>query len=104
MQAARRILRISLSAVVLSAVLGCAGSAHQESSGEYVDDASITSRVKTAFVQDRSLASAEIEVETVKGTVQLSGFVTDAGDVIHAAQVARGIKGVTAVRNDIRIK
>ncbi len=93
-----------LSVVLLSVVLGCAGTAKKESTGEYVDDSWITSKVKTAFVSDKTLNANEINVETFKGKVQLSGFVADAGDVSHAADVARGIKGVTSVENDIQVK
>jgi osmotically-inducible protein OsmY len=104
MQAVKRVFQLLLSAVLLSVVLGCAGNAQKEGTGEYVDDAWITSKVKAAFVKDKTLKASEINVETFKGTVQLSGFVSDSGDVSHAADVARGIKGVTSVRNDIQIK
>ena len=104
MQAVKRVIQMLLSAVLLSVVLGCAGNAQKESTGEYVDDSWITSKVKAAFVKDKSLKASEINVETFKGTVQLSGFVGDPGDVSHAADVARGIKGVTSVNNDIRVK
>ncbi len=104
MQAIKRVFQMLLSAVLLSIVLGCAGTAHKESSGEYVDDSWITSKVKAAFVKDKTLKASEINVETYKGTVQLSGFVSDPGDVSHAADVARDIKGVTSVKNDIRVK
>jgi osmotically-inducible protein OsmY len=104
MQAVKRVFQLLFSAVLLSVVLGCAGNAHKESTGEYVDDAWITSKVKAAFVKDKSLKASEINVETFKGTVQLSGFVSDPGDVGHAADVARGIKGVTSVKNNIQVK
>lgn len=104
MQAVKRVLQTLLSAILLSAILGCAGNAQRESTGEYVDDAWITSKVKAAFVKDKTLSAPEINVETYKGTVQLSGFVDDAEDVRHAADVASGIKGVTSVRNDIQVK
>ena len=104
MQAANRVFKMLLSVVLLSVVLGCAGTAKKESTGEYVDDSWITSKVKAAFVGDKSLKVAEINVETFKGTVQLSGFVADAGDVSHAADVTRGVKGVTSVKNDIQVK
>jgi osmotically-inducible protein OsmY len=103
MQAAKRVLQMLISAVLLSVVLGCAGNAQKESTGEYVDDGWITSKVKAAFVKDKTLKASEINVETFKGTVQLSGFVADRGDVSHAGDVARGIKGVTSVKNDIRV-
>lgn len=104
MQAVKRVIQMLLSAVLLSVVLGCAGNANKESTGEYVDDSWITSKVKAAYVKDKTLNASEINVETFKGTVQLSGFVADPGDVSHAADVARGIKGVTSVKNDIRVK
>jgi osmotically-inducible protein OsmY len=104
MQAAKRVFQMLLSAVLLSVVLGCAGNAHKESTGEYVDDSWITSKVKAAFVKDKTLKASEINVETFKGTVQLSGFVKDPDDVSHAAEVANGIKGVTSVKNDIQVK
>ena len=104
MQTVKRVIQMLLSAVLLSVVLGCAGTSQKESTGEYVDDSWITSKVKTAFVSDKTLKVAEINVETFKGKVQLSGFVADASDVSHAADVARGVKGVTSVKNDIQVK
>jgi osmotically-inducible protein OsmY len=104
MHAIKRVFQILFSAVLLSVVLGCAGNAQKESTGEYVDDSWITSKVKAAFVKDKTLKASEINVETFKGTVQLSGFVADPGDVSHAADVARDIKGVTSVKNDLQVK
>jgi len=104
MQAVKRFFQVLFSAALLCVVLGCAGNAHKESTGEYVDDSWITSKVKAAFVNDKTLSAAEINVETFKGTVQLSGFVKDPGDVSHAGNVAREIKGVTAVKNDLHVK
>lgn len=104
MQAQRRVLQILFSAAMLAVVIGCAGNSQKESTGEYVDDSWITSKIKAAFVKDSELKASEIGVETHKGTVKLSGIVADAGEVQHAADVAAGIKGVTAVKNDIRVK
>jgi osmotically-inducible protein OsmY len=104
MQAVKRVFQILFSAALLSVVLGCAGNAHKESTGEYVDDSWITSKVKAAFVNDKTLSASEINVETFKGTVQLSGFVKDPGDVSHAGNVAREIKGVKSVKNDLHVK
>jgi osmotically-inducible protein OsmY len=104
MQAMKRVFQVFFSAILLSAVIGCAGNAHKESTGEYVDDSWITSKVKAAFVNDKTLKASEINVETYKGKVQLSGFVGDPGDVSHAGDVARGIKGVTSVKNDLHVK
>ena len=102
MQAVKRANQMSLLAVALSVMLGC--TAQKQSASEYVDDTWITSKVKGAFVKDKSLKASEINVETFKGSVQLSGFVGDPGDVSYAADVARDIKGVTSVKNDLRVK
>ncbi len=91
-------------AIVLASVFGCAGTPTQEGTGEYIDDTVITSKVKTAIFNEPSLTSAEINVETFKGTVQLSGFVNSRADINKAVDVARGVKGVTSVKNDMRLK
>ena len=93
-----------LSAFLLASLLGCAGTSKQESTGEYLDDTVITTRVKMAIFNESSLKSAEINVETFKGTVQLSGFVNSRADINKAVEVARGVKGVTSVKNDMRLK
>ena len=91
-------------AVVLVAMLGCASTAKHEGTGEYVDDSIITTKVKAAVLNEPTLKSAEINVETYKGVVQLSGFVNSEADIAKAASVASGIKGVTSVKNDMRLK
>jgi osmotically-inducible protein OsmY len=84
---------------------GCTTSSPKEkSTGEYIDDAVITTKVKAAFVGDDELKATEIQVETYKGVVQLSGFVADASHVSKATKVARDVKGVKSVKNDIRVK
>ena len=90
--------------VLLATAVGCASTAKQEGTGEYIDDTVITTRVKAAILKEPTLKSAEINVETWKGTVQLSGFVKEQADMHKAAEVARGVKGVQAVKNDIRLK
>lgn len=90
--------------IVLASLLGCASTAKQEGTGEYVDDTVLTGKVKAAIFDDPSLKSAEINVETFKGVVQLSGFVNSREDINKAVQVARGVKGVTSVKNDMRLK
>ena len=92
------------SAVLFAAVLGCAGTPQQESTGEYIDDTAITTKVKAAIFNEPSLKSAEISVETFKGAVQLSGFVTSQANINKAVEVARGVGGVTSVKNDMRLK
>jgi osmotically-inducible protein OsmY len=91
-------------AVTLAAVLGCAGTQTRESTGEYIDDTAITTKVKAAIFNEPSLKSAEINVETFKGTVQLSGFVSSPANINKAVEVARGVSGVTSVKNDMRLK
>jgi osmotically-inducible protein OsmY len=91
-------------AVMLATVLGCASTPKQEGTGEYMDDSVITTKVKAAVLNEPSLKSAEINVETFKGVVQLSGFVSSEADIDKAAEVARGVKGVTSVKNDMRVK
>ena len=91
-------------AIVLASLAGCAGTATQESTGEYLDDTVITTRVKAAIFNEPSLKSAQINVETFRGTVQLSGFVASRADISKAVEVARSVKGVTSVRNDMRLR
>lgn len=79
-------------------------SSKNDTPGEYVDDAVITTKVKAAVLEESSLKSAEINVETSKGTVQLSGFVRSRADINKAVEVAKGVKGVKAVKNDMILK
>jgi osmotically-inducible protein OsmY len=95
---------VVLAVAALTGVVGCASTATQESTGQYVDDTMITGRVKTAILNDASLKSAEINVETFKGVVQLSGFVNSTADIQRAVQLVQGINGVRSVRNDMRLK
>ncbi len=81
-----------------------ASTAKGESTGEYVDDSVITSKVKAAVFAEATLKSAEINVETYKGIVQLTGFVRSRADINKAVEVARGVKGVTSVKNDMIVK
>ena len=91
-------------AVLLVSLLGCASTSTREGTGEYVDDSVITAKVKAAIFNEPSLKVAEINVETFKGTVQLSGFVSSRADMNKAVEIARGVGGVTSVKNDMRLK
>lgn len=91
-------------AVTLVSVVGCASTSKQEGTGEYVDDSVITTKVKAAIFNEPTLKSAEINVETFKGVVQLGGFVNSQADINKAAEIARSVKGVTSVKNDMRLK
>ena len=84
--------------------LGCASTRTQEGTGEYVDDTVITSKVKAAIFNEPTLKSAEINVETFKGIVQLSGFVSSEAAENKAIEVARTVGGVKSVKNDMRLK
>ena len=89
---------------VMSVMSGCASTAKQESTGQYIDDSVITTSVKAAILKEPSLKVAEINVETFKGVVQLSGFVSSQDNIITAVSIARNINGVKAVNNDMRLK
>jgi osmotically-inducible protein OsmY len=91
-------------AVLLASLLGCAGTSTKEGTGEYVDDTVITTKVKAAIFNEPTLKSAQINVETFKGAVQLSGFVRSRADINKAVEVARGVAGVTSVKNDMRLR
>lgn len=94
-----------LAAVLLVATLAaCSGSPTRESTGEYIDDTAITTKVKAAFVQDKTVSASDIKVETFKGSVQLSGFADSPAEVEQAMRIASQVPGVKSVRNDIRLK
>jgi hyperosmotically inducible protein len=91
-------------ALTLATTLGCASTATKEGTGEYVDDSIITTKVKAAIFNEPTLKSAEINVETFKGVVQLSGFVGSVADIDKAVRVARSVHGVVSVKNSMRLK
>ena len=97
----KRFSALFLAALLVSA---CAGSPKQESTGEYIDDSWITTKVKTAILNEPGLKVTQINVETYKGVVQLSGFVDSAAAATRAAELAREVKGVTSVKNDTRVR
>ena len=82
----------------------CASGQSQTGTGEYIDDSVITTKVKAAIFNEPTLKSAEINVETFKGVVQLSGFINSNADISKAIQVTRGVNGVESVKNDMRLK
>jgi len=90
--------------IVLVSAWGCGSTAKTSGTGEYVDDSVITAKVKTAIFNDPTLKVNEINVETFKGVVQLSGFVNSQADINKAVQIARGVAGVKSVKNDMRMK
>lgn len=95
------LLLIALSGAL---TLGCSSTAKQESTGEYFDDTAITTKVKAAIFSEPTLRSMEINVETFKGQVQLSGFVSSQQDIDKAVSIAKSVGGVTSIKNDMRLK
>lgn len=93
-----------LAIAAVAGMLGCASTSKTEGTGEYLDDTVITTKVKAAILDQPTLKSAEINVETFKGVVQLSGFVSSQDNVNVAVATAKGVKGVTSVKNDMRLK
>jgi len=91
-------------ALTLMTVAGCASTPRHEGSGEYVDDSVVTMKVKAQLFDEPNLRSGQINVETFKGVVQLSGFVNARSDMDKAIEVARGVPGVKSVKNDMRLK
>ena len=98
------LIAAALSAFLLVSVVGCASTSKSEGTGEYVDDAVLTTKVKAAIFNEPGLKSTEINVETYKGVVQLSGFVNSQADINKAVDVARSVKGVVSVKNNMKLK
>jgi len=90
--------------LTLLTAAGCASTQKTEGTGEYFDDSVLTSKVKAAILNEPTLSSAEINVETFKGVVQLSGFVSSRNEIKRAIEIARGINGVKSVKNDMQLK
>ncbi len=104
MRKLKLITRFLLALVLVLSVTGCAGSKVTESTGEYFDDAIVTTKVKSAILADSRLKMLDITVTTFKGAVQLSGFVNSADVANRAVQVVRTIKGVRVVNNSLVVK
>ena len=90
--------------LLLVFLVACASGQSQTGTGQYIDDSVITTKVKAAIFNESTLKSAEINVETFKGVVQLSGFINSSADMTKAIEVARGVNGVQSVKNDMRLK
>ena len=91
-------------AILLASLVGCASTSVQEGTGEFVDNTVITTKVKAAIFNESSLKVSEINVETFKGSVQLSGFVDTQANIDKAGEIALRVKGVKSVKNDILLK
>ncbi|MES2354786.1 MAG: BON domain-containing protein [Pseudomonadota bacterium] len=95
---------IFVSTFFVLATVGCAGSPTHESTGQYVDDATLTGKVKTALIKDDAVKARDINVETFKGVVQLSGFADSQAEINKAVEDARNVEGVQSVKNDLHLK
>jgi osmotically-inducible protein OsmY len=95
---------LALASFLACSNVGCAGTTTHESTGEYVDDATITTKVKADLVGDKVVKAREINVNTFKGVVQLSGFVDTSEEKDRAGTIAKSVAGVKDVTNDIQVK
>jgi hyperosmotically inducible protein len=102
--AATVFLAVVFPAIASLGVAGCAANLPDESAGEYIDDAVITTKVKAAILDQPPLKSLEIHVDTFKGTVHLYGFVSSQFNIDKAVEIARSVNGVRSVKNDLRLK
>ncbi|MDA8413035.1 MAG: BON domain-containing protein [Desulfobacteraceae bacterium] len=99
-----RIMKFLACCVVTVAFMGCAATQKHESTGQYVDDSVITTKVKAAIFKEDTLKTMQISVKTYQGVVQLSGFVDSARSVAKAGEIARGVENVVSVENDLLVK
>jgi len=100
----QRIVKLLVCIGAITAFLGCAATQTRESTGQYVDDTAITTKVKAAIFNEETLKMMQINVKTFKGVVQLSGFVNSAQIVKKAGEVARSVEHVIEVKNDLIVK
>jgi osmotically-inducible protein OsmY len=100
----QRIIQLLVCVALLSAFTACAATQKHESTGQYVDDSVITTKVKAAIFKEDSLKTLQINVKTYKAAVQLSGFVDSAQSVAKAADVAKRVEGVASVENSLAVK
>jgi osmotically-inducible protein OsmY len=104
MEKKREVIGYLFLAMFIAALIACASTAKQSSTGEYIDDSVITTKVKTLFAADDFLKSFQIGVETYKGVVQLSGFVNSQAAVDKAVDIAKSVQGIKSVKNDLVVK
>ena len=100
----RTLLAMTVTALALVTVTGCAVTRGQETIGAYVDDSTIPARIKARFVENQQVDAAAISVETLNGTVMLSGFAKNATERTMAGDIARGVNGVKAVKNEVAVR
>jgi osmotically-inducible protein OsmY len=99
-----RKFKLIIGILLIILIAGCAGGTTHESTGEYLDDAVLTTKVKASILGDSRLKLLQINVETFKGVVQLSGFVDNAGAAARAVELARTVRGVKSVNNSLIVK
>ncbi|MEO5797604.1 MAG: BON domain-containing protein [Rhodoferax sp.] len=104
MQFIRAIAFAAIAGTAILTATGCAVVRQQEPVGAYVDDAAITTSVKARFVNDKTVDAGAINVQTLKGTVILAGFAKSSAEKMQAESIARNVKGVTAVRNELVVR
>jgi osmotically-inducible protein OsmY len=100
----RTLIAAAMTAVLMLGTAGCAVSRGQETVGAFVDDAGITTLVKARFAESKLVSASSISVETLNGTVMLSGFAKNSTERSTAENIARGVKGVVAVKNEIAVR
>jgi osmotically-inducible protein OsmY len=100
----RRIIQLIVCIGLLSTVIGCASTQKHESTGQYVDDSVITTKVKAAIFNEATLKTLQINVKTYKSVVQLSGSVDSSRSITRAEEVAKRVEGVVAVKNELVVK
>ncbi len=104
MKVTQFIKRFLVGLALVTFIAGCAGNSHRESTGEYIDDSAITTKVKAEIFNDPMLKVLQINVESYKGVVQLSGFVDSRQASEKAVEVTAGVKGVKGVKNSLVVK
>jgi hyperosmotically inducible periplasmic protein len=100
----RKIQSVLAPALFAGLLVACASTPTAQSTGAYIDDTTITVKVKAAFVEDKQVKASDIAVNTYNGTVQLSGFADSQGEIDRAVQLASAVRGVKEVHNDVRVK
>ena len=100
----KQVITAALIAIAAVAGTGCAVTSGQSTVGQYVDDATIATRVKARFAEDSQVSAMRIQVEALKGTVQLAGFAVSQAEKDRAGQIARATPDVKEVRNNIIVK
>jgi len=99
-----KIQSLLMTVALVATIAGCAATSGQETAGEYLDDTTITTKVKAALLEEPDLKSMQVDVTTFQNVVQLSGFVDKTATKSRAGEIARDTKGVKDVRNDIVVR